>query len=377
MSLGTIDRTPPPFFRQGPSALTKLVLCSALAVFLMAADTRFQLTRPLRAALATALLSVQQAMKWPVRLADEATGYVQGLDNARSRENAARAQLARQAERVARGDQLALENARLRALLELRPAVAVPSLAAEVLYEAADPYSRKLFIDRGERDGVKLGAPVINEAGVLGQVTAVYPLSALVTLLTDRDAAIPVLNERTQQRSAAFGGAEGGGALELRFVAANADVQAGDRLLTSGIDGVYPPGLSVGRVTRVDRRADAGFARIPLAPAAGIDGVRHVLVLQPMAQQLPPRPEAPTEPGKVEKAGKGGKGAGKGSEKGLDAATDKTGAPAAPAASGAAPRAAVAGSRPCSCRVALPTSCCCRSTRSSSASRWCWPCCWR
>lgn len=307
MSLGTIDRTPPPFFRQGPSALTKLVLCSALAIFLMAADTRFQLTRPLRATVSTALLPVQQALKWPVRLADEAGGYVQGLDAARSRENAARVQLARQSEQAARGAQLAAENARLRALLELRPALAVPALAAEVLYEAADPYSRKLFIDRGERHGVKLGSPVINEAGVLGQVTALYPLSALVTLLTDRDAAIPVLNERTQQRSAAFGGAEGGGALELRFVAANADVKAGDRLLTSGIDGVYPPGLAVGTVTRVDRRADAGFARILLLPAAGIDGVRHLLVLQPTALQLPPRPEPAPDAARAEKPAKGAK----------------------------------------------------------------------
>lgn len=333
MSLGTIDRTPPPFFRQGPSALTKLVLCSALAVFLMAADTRFKITRPLRATLATALLPVQQALRWPVRLADEVSGYVQGLDTARSRENAARAQLARQAERVARGDQLAAENVRLRALLELRPAIAVPSLSAEVLYEAADPYSRKLFIDRGERDGVKLGAPVINEAGVLGQVTSVYPLSALVTLLTDRDAAIPVLNERTQQRSAAFGGAEGGGALELRFVAANADVKPGDRLTTSGLDGVYPPGLTVGTVTRVDRRADAGFARIVLTPAAGIDGVRHLLVLQPVAQQLPPRPEPAPEPAKPEKADKAGKGA-------------KAASAAVAGASAAASAAKAAGSRP-------------------------------
>ncbi|MDT7833937.1 rod shape-determining protein MreC [Aquabacterium sp. OR-4] len=307
MSLGTIDRTPPPFFRQGPSALTKLVLCSALAVFLMAADTRFQLTRPLRSAMATALLPLQQALKWPVRLADEVSAYVQGLDAARSGENAARLQLARQSELASRGALLAAENTRLRALLELRPALAVPALGAEVLYEAADPYARKLFIDRGERHGVVRGSPVINEAGVLGQVTAVYPLSALVTLLTDRDAAIPVLNERTQQRSAAFGGAEGGGALELRFVAANADVKAGDRLLTSGIDGVYPPGLAVGTVTRVDRRADAGFARILLAPAAGLDGVRHLLVLQPTAMQLPPRPEPLAETGRADKPAKGAK----------------------------------------------------------------------
>jgi len=293
MSLGTIDRTPPPFFRQGPSALTKLALFSALAVFLMAADSRWQVTQPLRAALATGLLPVQRALQVPVDLASNGASYLQGVKDAQSAENAARQQLARQSERAARMEQLAAENARLRDLLGLQPALQVKSIAAELLYEAGDPYSRKLFISRGASAGVVAGAPVVNEAGVLGQVTEVYPLSAVVTLLVDRDAAIPVLNNRSQQRGAAFGGAEGGSAMELRFMAGNADVQVGDVLTTSGVDGVYPPGLPVAKVARVDRRSDAGFARIVLTPSAPMDNVRHVLVLEPTGRQMPPRPEPP------------------------------------------------------------------------------------
>ncbi len=293
MPLGSIDRTPPPFFRQGPSALTKLALFSALAVFLMAADSRWHVTLPLRAALATGLLPVQRALQVPVDLVGNGQSYFQGVKEAQSSEMAARTQLARQSVRAARMDQLVAENASLRALLALQPALQVRSIAAELLYEAGDPYSRKLFISRGASAGVLAGAPVVNEAGVLGQVTEVYPLSAVVTLLTDREAAIPVLNTRTQQRGAAFGGAEGGAAMELRFMAGNADVQVGDELTTSGVDGVYPPGLAVAKVARVDRRADAGFARILLAPAAAMDNVRHLLVLEPMGLQMPARPEAP------------------------------------------------------------------------------------
>ena len=293
MTLGTIDRTPPPFFRQGPSALTKLVLFSALAVFLMAADSRWRVTLPLRSALATALLPVQQGLQVPVALIGNGLSYLQGIKAAQGAEAAARAQLARQSERAARTEQLAAENARLRALLELPPALQVKTVAAELLYEAGDPYSRKIFINRGATQGVVAGAPVINEAGVLGQVTEVYPLSAVVTLLIDRDAAIPVLNTRSQQRGAAFGGAEGGSAMELRFMAGNADVQEGDQLTTSGVDGVYPPGLPVARVARVDRRSDAGFARILLMPVANLDNLRHLLVLEPLAAQMPPRPETP------------------------------------------------------------------------------------
>ena len=293
MPLGTIDRTPPPFFRQGHSAFTKLALFSALAVFLMAADSRWRLVQPLRSGLATALLPVQQALSVPVALVTQGASYLQGVKDAQGAENAARLQLARQAERAARTEQLATENARLRALLDLQPALQVKSIAAELLYEAGDPYSRKLFINRGAGAGVRAGAPVINEGGVLGQVTEVYPLSAVVTLLVDRDAAIPVLNTRSQQRGAAFGGAEGGSAMELRYMAGNADVQVGDMLSTSGVDGVYPPGLPVAKVARVDRRSDAGFARIVLMPAAAMDNVRHLLVLEPMSLQMPARPEPP------------------------------------------------------------------------------------
>ena len=289
MPLGPLDRTPPPFFRQGPSSLSKLIFFSALALFLMVADSRFKFVQPMRQGLAIVLLPLQRALAVPVDLWDGGGDYLRGLSQAQAGERAARAQAAAVAERAARTQQLAEENTRLRALLDLKPGLAVRSLPAEVLYEAADPYSRKVFIDRGTQHGVVAGAPVINDGGVLGQVTHAYMLTAEVTLLPDKDAAIPVLNARTQQRSAAFGGAVGGG-MELRFMSGNADVQVGDLLQTSGLDGVYPPGLPVARVVAVERRVESGFARITLKPAANADGVRHVLVLEPLAAQLPPRP---------------------------------------------------------------------------------------
>ncbi len=294
MPLGTLDRTPPPFFRQGPSALTKVCFFAALAVFLMVADSRFALIAPLRAGLAIALLPVQRTLAVPVQMLSTGGDYLRGLQEALAAERSARAALAQQALHASRAAQLATENARLRALLELKPALTVVHLAAEVMYEAADPYSRKLFVNAGSTQGVKLGSPVVNEQGVLGQVTRVYALSSEVTLLADKDAAIPVLSVRTQQRSAAFGGVSGpgGAVMELRFMSGNADVQAGDVLHTSGVDGVYPPGLPVATVVSVDRRVDSSFARVLLVPAAPADGVRHVLVLEPLSVQLPPRPEA-------------------------------------------------------------------------------------
>jgi rod shape-determining protein MreC len=248
--------------------------------------------------LATVLYYPQQVLFVPVEAIQGGTAYLMGLQHAIAGEEQARSELARQAERALRVEQLATENARLRALLELRPALTVRSQAAQVLYEAADPYSRKVVIDHGASHGVALAAPVINENGVLGQVTRVFPLSSEVTLLTDKDAAIPVLNTRTQARGAAFGSAATAG-MEMRFMAGNSDVQVGDLLTTSGLDGVYPAGLPVARVASVDRKVDSGFARILLTPSVQPDGVRHVMVLEPVGVQMQARPAAtPVDDGK-------------------------------------------------------------------------------
>ena len=292
MPLGTLDRTPPPFFKQGPSALSKLMVFSALALFLMVADARFKITQPLRAAVNTVLYPVQWVAMRPVLLLRGGGTYLESLQDAQTAEAAARVRLAQQSQRAAQVELLTLENDRLRKLLELRARIATASQAAEVLYDAADPYTRKVIIDKGMAQGVQAGSPVVDEAGVLGQVTRVLPLISEVTLVIDRDHAIPVLNTRTGARSVAYGDPTGahGGSLELRFMAGNADVQAGDLLSTSGVDGVYPPGLPVARIERVERRADSAFARIYCKPQAVVEGARHVMVLTPVSGQLPPRP---------------------------------------------------------------------------------------
>lgn len=296
MPLGTLDRTPPPFFKQGMSALTKLVFFSAFALFLMVADTRFALTQPLRAAMATVLHPIERLLLQPVAAWTVVRDYFGGVAQAREREGAALRQLAEQAERAARVEPLTRENERLRELLALQPQFSVRTQAAEVLYEAADPYTRKLVIDRGATQGVVAASPVIDASGVLGQVTRVYPLASEVTLLVDKDAAIPVLNVRTQARAAAYGdptSLAAGAGMELRFLANNADVEPGDLLQTSGVDGVYPPGLPVAKVAAVDRRVGSAFAKVTLLPVARLDSARHVLVLEPLNLQLPPRPQDP------------------------------------------------------------------------------------
>jgi rod shape-determining protein MreC len=289
--LGTLDRSPPAFFKQGPSAVSKLLFFSALSVLLMVADARFGVTQPLRATLSVALYPVQWLAMRPQAWAEYSGDYMQTRDVAQASERDAREQLLVQARRSGQVEQLALENKQLRELLSLSKRLESKGIAAEVLYDAADPYTRKLIIDKGMANGIKASSPVMDEHGILGQVTHVLPLVSEVTLVTDREHSIPVLNTRTGARGVAYGESGGAPLLELRFMATNADIEVGDMLSTSGVDGIYPPGVLVGKVTKVERRAETAFARILCEPVGRVQGARHVMVLEPLSDQLPPRPQ--------------------------------------------------------------------------------------
>lgn len=298
MPLGTLDRSPPPFFKQGPSAMSKLIVFSALSLFLMVADTRFRIVQPLRSAIATVLYPVQWAALQPVNAARDVGAYFSSLNEAETKSDDAGRKLALQSLRAGQVEQLTQENNRLRKLLDLRQQLATSVMAAEVLYDAADPYTRKVIIDKGSLQGVGMGSPVLDESGVLGQVTRVHPLVSEVTLIIDRDLAIPVLNVRTGARSVAYGDpAVSGTGLELRFMGSSSDVQQGDLLTTSGVDGIYPPGLPVAKITRIERRAESAFAKISCTPQAQVVAARHVLIVKPVSSQIPERPEdAPAKP---------------------------------------------------------------------------------
>lgn len=289
MPHGTLERTAPSFMRQGPTPRAQLILYSALALFLMVADARLHVTEPLRNVVATALYPMQWLMMQPVALVGRSSAYVESLEAAQAEARQARQEWLGASLRANQLDQLELENQRLRQLLDLRTRTQVSAKAAEILYDTADPYSRRVVVDAGQTSGVQPGSPVVDALGVLGQITRVHPFYSEATLLIDKDQAIPVLNVRTGQRGVAYGDPvlSHGGGMELRFIQANADVQEGDLLTTSGMDRVYPAGLPVARVVRVERRADLAFARVYCMPLARVQSARHVLLLSPAGGETP------------------------------------------------------------------------------------------
>jgi rod shape-determining protein MreC len=298
---GHIGHTPPPFFKRGPAPLARLVFFITLAVLIMVADLRYQVIEPARMAVAALLWPLQKAVILPVEGAGEAGSYFADLarlqrENAELRER----QLA-QANLLLRQTHLDIENRRLRALLDMRERLDAPAHATEILYTARDPFSRRIVIDRGLTHGIETGQAVIDELGVIGQVTRAFPLTSEVTLLTDQNQAIPVQVARNGLRSILAGA--GNGALELKFLPANADVLPDDRLVTSGLDGIYLPGLPVARVTKIDRDNSFSFARIECAPLAGVERQGQVLVLGKRIAPAVPEAEAP-EPARKPAKGK-------------------------------------------------------------------------
>lgn len=293
MALESLDRSPPPFFRVGFAPLTKLIFFSALSLLLVFGDKQMQFTKPLRAGLSTLVLPVQWLVLQPGEALSALGKYFQNLDQALHNLKSAELKVLQQSVRSQQVEQLQIENQNLRQLMALQASVPVTSLAAEVLFDVPDPYNQRIVIDRGQLKNVALGSPVIDAGGVVGQVTRVYPLTSEVTLLTDKDQSIPVLNSRTGARNITNGDVLAGlPVIELKFVPASADVKEGDLLTTSGIDGVYPAGLQVARISHIERRVDISFARIHATPLAELKG-RHVLVLQPTSANMSTKGKTP------------------------------------------------------------------------------------
>jgi rod shape-determining protein MreC len=289
-----MEHSPPPFFRRGPAPVVRLAFFASLSLALLVLDARFHYTEGLRRVLAIATYPLQLAATAPLVLGSRLASYFTSQaalreDNAELRTRLLSASLDAQRYQAAEA-----EVERLRHLIGASARIDRPSIPAEIVYSGRDPYSLKVILDKGTQQGVVAGDAVIDDTGVIGQVTRAYPLTSEVTLLTDKDHATPVLVLRSGLRVIAFGDGSSG-LLELRYVAPDAEIGSGDVLVTSGIDGTYPEGLPVAKVARVERDAAHSFARVLCEPTAGVNRGRFVLVLG-AGRKLPPYPEAQPKP---------------------------------------------------------------------------------
>ena len=297
--MSVVGHAPPPFFKRGPAPLVRLVFFVSLSVVLLVADLRFHTLEWARLAVATLAWPLQRITGMPIDAAGDFGAYLTRQSRLLQENEELRRRQLDTANLLLRQQHLEQENIRLRALLDMRARLPVEGRIAEILYAARDPFSRRVIIDKGTQHGISAGQAVVDDVGVIGQVVRVFPLTAEVLLLTDKEQAIPVEVQRNGLRAVLAGA--GAGMMELRFLAANAEVKAGDILMTSGLDGVYLPGLPVAKVVNIDRDNSYAFARITCVPLAGVERHGLALVLGDRTA-LPPRPDdAPStaqEPGR-------------------------------------------------------------------------------
>ncbi|SFN93568.1 rod shape-determining protein MreC [Formivibrio citricus] len=287
-----MQSTQPAFFKQGPKPATRLAIFAVLSLALMAGDTRYHMLGVMRQQVSVALYPLQWLATAPFTLfrtsRDFLTRQADLLEENRQL-NDAQLSATALAQRV---KQLEQENIQLRGLNEAQRTLPKPSQLAEILYNSRDAFAAKLILNRGETHGITAGRIVADASGLVGQIVRVQPMTSEIRLLTDNNHMVPVVVERNQLRTVVYGrGREQ--ALEVRNMASNVDIQPGDILVTSGIDGLYPAGLPVAKVENVDRQS--AFARIFCSPLAGIGQHRFLLVLEE-ASPLPPYPTAASAP---------------------------------------------------------------------------------
>ena len=273
-----MEYSPPPLFKQGAPARVKVTVFALLSIALLVVDARFHALTAVRQVAATVLYPLQMAALVPRDALAGMGSYFSSISTLQKEVHDLKSQQVALAQAMQQAQLQMAENVQLRKLMDARERLPVHSMMSEILYDARDPSTRRVVLDRGARNGVKLGLPVIDNAGVVGQVTRVFPFTSEVTLLTDKEQAIPVQVLRSGLRSVAYGRGHSG-LLDLRFVAPNADIQVGDVLVTSGLDGMYPAGLAVAKVVQVENVAQGSFGRVICQPLAGIDRHRQLLVV--------------------------------------------------------------------------------------------------
>jgi len=290
-----MEYSPPPLFKQGAPARVKVAVFALVSIVLLVVDARMHLLGAARQVAATVLYPLQMAALMPRDALYGMGDYFSSIASLQKEVVALKSQQVSQAQAMQQAQLQMAENAHLRRLLDAREHLPVQAMMGEILYDARDPSTRRIVLDRGTRNGVQLGLPVIDNAGVVGQITRVFPFTSEVTLLTDKDQAIPVQVLRSGLRSVAYGRGHSG-MLDLRFVAPNADIQVGDVLITSGLDGIYPAGLAVAKVVQVESVAAGAFGRVICQPLAGIDRNRQLLIVMSQAAREPRPSDLPHVP---------------------------------------------------------------------------------
>lgn len=276
-------------FSRQPPAFRSFTLALIACFVLMFINWRYEAgLSPLRGLVHQAFNPIYAAANYPMLSGDWFRQQSKSEDQLRRENTAMQAELLQNRVRLQKLAELSAENTRLRGLLNTPIIIDGRMLISEVIGTDTDPLRQILIINKGYLDHVKKGQTILDDKGIMGQVTNVYPHSARVMLLSDKEHAISVRIERTGMRGIVAGTGDSG-RLAMQYVPNTADIKVGDRLISSGLGEQFPAGYPVGMVLAIQRHGAGEFASIDVKPLAQLAGGHHVVVLfsAPLAQEQP------------------------------------------------------------------------------------------
>jgi rod shape-determining protein MreC len=287
-------------FNRGPTPAARLVFFTVLSLLLMFVDAKYRYLESTRSALSVLVSPVQRLATLPGDVWREASDFLVRQETLLDENRALHRQHETDASKLVQWQSLQLENQQLRNLMDMQKRNQFTVQFVKIAYAERDIFRRKVLINKGSTDNIQAGQVVMDDKGIVGQITRVYPWLSEVTLITEKDHAVPVQVQRSGLRSVAFGAGDTS-QLSLRYMPVSADILKGDVLVTSGIDGIYPAGIPVAQVEKIERDAAYPFARIVCLPLGGVDKHRFLMVLSSLPK-LPERP--PEEPVNAKPKGK-------------------------------------------------------------------------
>jgi rod shape-determining protein MreC len=291
----------PAFFTRGASAFSRMVFFSALSISIMAVDARLNYLSQVRQAFIAALHPLEIVANAPGEWYRDVKKYFSAHNELVQENYALKQQAFEHQVMLQRLSTVQAENVHLRSLLNGNIPIQPKAVLGEISHMGRDPFTHVVVVNRGSQHNIKAGQAVVDSVGVIGQVTRVYPFTSEVTLITDKELSIPIQIERNQLRAIAFG--EGNNTLDIPYLPTNVDIKVGDKLVTSGIDGIYPAGLAVATVTKILQNPESPFAKIVSTPIAGVGNHTQLLLLAlPDAEEISapqPEPEPKLKPEKA------------------------------------------------------------------------------
>ena len=267
-------------YRERP--VNRLIILSIISILLMVLDNRYAAVRQIKTYLATALQPLQWLADQPVALYDYGSTFLKSQQTLIRENQRLQTENMRLSTAIRQNNVQQLELAELKKLNLLADSGIGDSKAAKIVSNGKNPFSDKLLLNKGSSDGLKTGDAVIDQYGLIGQISAVQPFNAELTILTNSQTVIPVMVARTGVRSLVYGD---GNQISLRYFPLDADLQPGDLLVTSGMDSVYPAGIPVAKVESALRSSGTPYYRTTLSIPAAIRNSKYVLVL-PQIEEL-------------------------------------------------------------------------------------------